>query len=102
MMTPLDPIRPSDASSLAMENELLRYEVGHLRTTLADMLDRLKELEDMKTGGAPAPNQAPNQQAYDDLVWLLGRLDHSPAGAALRRVRGFRTLRERYLTGPST
>lgn len=96
MMTPLDPITPSDASRLAMENELLRYEVAHVRARMCEMHDRMKELQD-----APAAPSG-GGQAYDDLVWLLRRLDTSPAGVALRRVRGFRILRERYLSGTST
>lgn len=97
-MTPLEPIRPSDASSVAMENDLLRYEVRHLRARIADLDDRVKDLEENRPG---APTAA-GQQAHDDLVWLLRRLDTSPAGVALRRVRGFRILRERYLEDPST
>ena len=97
-MTPLEPIRPADASSLAMENDLLHYEVLHLRARVADLLDRIKDLEQSPT----AERAVSDQQAHDDLVWLLRRLDTSPAGVALRRVGGFRILRERYLEGPST
>src|SRR5262249_34679428 len=98
MMTPLDPIRPSDASSLAMENELLRYEVAHVRARMAEMLDRSTSMEQPQAGGPGVPGQ----QAYDDLVWLLRGPARAPAGVALRRVRGFRILRERYLSDTST
>lgn len=91
-MRPLDPVEATEAHALAMENELLRYEVRHLRARLRG--DFANAVLDPET----SPIAARNAQAHDDLLWLLRRLDDSPAGIALRRVPGFRTLRERYLS----
>lgn len=106
-MQPLDQIRPEEASQLAMENELLRYEVSHLRSVMAEskeaqarLAKRMRRLK--RAGRTPfSPEevalQKRNQEAYDDLVWLLGRLDASPVGPVLRRIKGYQTLRRRYL-----
>lgn len=128
-MQPLNPTKPTELTPALMENDLLRYEVRHLRArlaTLTDKVDQLKaDLADLaeqaeETGtdgkrsrsgkGAKRPVVAKgatgedperrNAQAYDDLVWLLHRLDSSPAGFALRRVKGFQVLRARYVQDP--
>jgi regulator of replication initiation timing len=91
-----------------MENELLRYEVRHLRARLEAMGDKGAVHKDERNGGrdgkAPRPadaqRQQRNEQAYDDLLWLLRRLDHSPAGPVLRRMKGFQVLRDRYPVDP--
>lgn len=103
-MQPLSPMRPEEHSALAMENELLRYEVRHLRARLKGAEQELARAERKRAEGAsgetawtPAPGEA--GQAHDDLVWLLQRLNNTPAGFALRRQSGFRTLLERYVEG---
>lgn len=111
MMQPLDPIVPDEAHKLAMENDLLRYEVRHLRARLAALTPTEPATPagpgkgGQKRGGQAErqdrDRQARNRQAYDDIVWLVGRLDTSPAGPLLRRIEGFRTLRSRYLPGSS-
>lgn len=45
----------------------------------------------------PSP-EGDDDSAKQDLVGLLSRLDESPAGWLLRRRRGFRDMRERYLS----
>jgi hypothetical protein len=87
----LAPVQPSDAHALAMENELLRHEVRHLRARLNSGF--AAAVIDPET----SPRAARNERAHEDLVWLLRRLDSSPAGFGLRRMAGFRTLLERYL-----
>jgi len=110
MMQPLDPITADEAGKLAMENELLRYEVRHLRARLAAPPEPVAAPTPPTTPTARKnptakqlrmrkARQARNRQAYADIVWLVRRLDSSPAGPLLRRVEGFRTLRARYLTG---
>ena len=110
-MHPLNPTRPTELTGALMENELLRYEVRHLKGRLSaatkefppssDEIRAAKRAgrQDGEKGDAgPSPALARrNQQAYDDVVWLVGRLDSSPAGMLLRRMGGFRTLRDRYL-----
>lgn len=109
-MHPLNPTRPTELTSALMENELLRYEVRHLKGRLSAATKEFppgpEEIQGARkaTGrpekGEPGPSPAVarrNQQAYDDVVWLVGRLDSSPAGMLLRRMGGFRTLRDRYL-----
>lgn len=107
-MQPLSPMRPEEHSALAMENELLRYEVRHLRARLKGAEQEVARLEreraDAATGdtaGDAVAMTAPGEagQAHDDLVWLLQRLNNTPAGFALRRQAGFRTLLERYVEG---
>jgi len=110
-MHPLNPTRPTELTSALMENELLRYEVRHLKGRLSAATNEFppgaeeiqgarkasrKGAEKGEGGPSPAITRR-NQQAYDDVVWLVGRLDSSPAGVLLRRMGGFRTLRERYL-----
>ncbi|MGH3347331.1 MAG: hypothetical protein ACRDO4_10135 [Nocardioides sp.] len=99
MMEPLVRAEHSGAVDLQMENELLRYEVVHLRARLAAAEDlaakrqgRLERLGDQR-----ATTGSTRDEARDDLVWLLTRLDRSPAGLLLRRYAGFSTLRDRYL-----
>lgn len=114
-MQPLNPARPDELSSLMMENELLRFEVAHLRSRLAVATTRPTKGGTKGAAKTPATTTATTpvtgtaratidaarrQTAYDDLVWLLRRLDGSPAGFLLRRVEGFRTLRGRYLAEP--
>ena len=109
-MHPLNPTRPTELTGALMENELLRYEVRHLKGRLsaatnefppsAEEIRGAKKAsrKNEKSDAGPSPAIARrNQQAYDDVVWLVGRLDSSPAGMLLRRMGGFRTLRDRYL-----
>jgi hypothetical protein len=105
-MEPLSPVGRDELSTLAMENELLRYEVAHLRARLAaaEAADAAAATVGTPAGGAdgdPAGGTGIGSptatSARDDLVWLLRRLDASPAGPLLRRRPRFRELRERYL-----
>ena len=106
-MHPLNPTRPTELTGALMENELLRYEVRHLKSKLSEATgefppgpEEIKAARKDKPQGSGGPAFAKrNQQAYDDMVWLIGRLDSSPAGLMLRRWAGFRTLRARYLGG---
>lgn len=98
-MQPLNFTRPTELNSALMENELLRYEVRHLRARLAAAEAGAARTGKGGKGGRSSKEQQGNQQAYDDLLWLLRRLDESPAGFALRRLEGFRVLRARYLAG---
>ncbi len=100
-MEPLVRVEHNAAVDLQMENELLRYEGLHLRARLAAAEDlaanRQAKLERLRS---QRPNTGPaRDEARDDLVWLLTRLDRSPAGPLLRRYAGFCTLRDRYLGG---
>lgn len=114
-MQPLHPTRPTELRAALMENELLRYENRHLKARLSEAIGEFPPTPDDLTGDRPAAReqQAPaegqglakeaatptQQRAYDDIVWLVGRLDRSLVGPMLRRWDGFRTLRERYLSG---
>lgn len=82
-----DPTTEATMRDLAVENELLTNEVRRLRTRVAALEEQVAV--------TPADPQA--GQALDDLRYLLGRLDASPAAPLLRRQKGFRTLRDRYL-----
>jgi hypothetical protein len=104
-MQPLSRVTGDELSSLMMENELLRYEITHVRARLAaaeQMLAKaqrdleLAEASEESTGGGEAAT------ARDDLVWLLTRLDSSPLGRVLRRRRRIAELNRRYLPGAST
>ncbi|WP_345460540.1 hypothetical protein [Nocardioides marinquilinus] len=138
-------LEPGDAPALAMENELLRYEITHLRARLAAAEERdqrrdrevqeWRERQEAKAGkpagDAPAAQGGTPQQtgqsgkpghtgksgkpgkpgkpakagqhrdaggaARDDLVWLLQRLEGTPAAPLLRRRSGYRRLVETYL-----
>ena len=81
---------PDDIDLLRMENELLAFEVRHLKSRLgepakisgsATSLNRLGYLED----------------AERDLILLLRRLAGPPTGPLLRRLGSFRTLEQKYL-----
>jgi hypothetical protein len=124
-MHPLNLTRPTELTGALMENELLRYEVRFLKGRLsaatgefppgpdeiaAARREAAKKSKQDSPGPGPGPGPAPgpgpgaaiarrNEQAYDDIVWLVGRLDSSPVGVLLRRWAGFRTLRERYSGG---
>lgn len=82
-----DPTPETTLRDLAVENELLTNEVRRLRS-------RIAALEEELAVAPPAPQA---HQALGDLRYLLGKLDSSPAGPLLRRQKGFRALRERYL-----
>jgi hypothetical protein len=92
-MEPLVRNQPDELASLVMENELLRYEVVHLRA-------RLAAAEKARAKSA-AGRENPDDSARADLVWLLERLDRSPAGSLLRARKGFRAIRDKYLGGPA-
>jgi hypothetical protein len=110
--------KDSDLHGLQMENELLTYEVRHLRARLdgrpsavpgggksADQLAaervRYQKLAAERLSELNATKQK-LQRTHDDLVRLLTRLDRSPIGPLLRRRGAVRQLRERYgLTGRS-
>ncbi len=96
-MEPLVRTTPDEATALAMENELLRYEVRHLRARLAAAQKGAPQGQ--PEGGQGAPAAAGQDTAREDLVWLLERLDSSPAGPLFRGRAGFRTLRAKYLGG---
>ncbi len=102
-VAPLVPAETRDARALAQENELLRYEVTHLRGRLAAAEKQARRLakEIAAKADSPATSSAPGQQrsgdARDDLVRLLRKLDRSPAGPLMRTRKGFRALRDKYL-----
>ncbi|GII97638.1 hypothetical protein CLV28_1996 [Sediminihabitans luteus] len=110
-MRDLSPTTDKDAASLAMENELLRYETLHLRARLAGVERRLvaanQELRRVSAApapgratavAAPGPAAAPQvDRSRNDLVWLLRRLDGSAGRWVVRRFSGFRDLKARYL-----
>jgi len=112
-MHPLNPTRPTELTGALMENELLRYEVRHLKGRLSAATGEFPPGPDDERAARAAANKPKqddvpgpaiarrNQQAYDDIVWLVGRLDSSAAGPLLRRWSGFRTLRSRYGGGPA-
>lgn len=82
-----DPTTDTAMRDLVVENELLTNEVRRLRS-------RIAALEEELAVAPPAPQA---NEALGDLRYLLGKLDSSPAGPLLRRQKGFRNLRERYL-----
>jgi hypothetical protein len=105
-MEPLVRHTADEVSALVMENELLRYEVIHLRARLAaaeKAVAKAQRAHDPSTPPSSRPSATPIRdgedasQVREDLVWLLGRLDASPLGPLMRRRAGFRALRERYL-----
>jgi hypothetical protein len=102
---PLEQVVAEDQTSLAMENDLLRYEIRHLRGRLEA---QGKEITSLQSGAPPASDRtnardAPGvvtereRRTRNDLVWLLRRLDRSPLRWLYSRRKGFVALRERYL-----
>ncbi len=110
-MRPLTTVEADDLPALTMENDLLRHEITHLRARLSAAQDgqrranqEVRRLQGIvRTGGGKAPGQgsltAPGtrDKSRNDMIWLLRRLDTSPARVLLRRYPGFRALKERYL-----
>jgi chromosome segregation ATPase len=98
-MQPLSRVTADELSSLVMENELLRYEITHVRARLAaaeKALERSRrDLDELKT--STAADGGDQAAAREDLVWLLTRLDASPLGRVLRRRPRVAELRRRYL-----
>jgi hypothetical protein len=104
-MQPLSRVTTDELSNLVMENELLRYEITHVRARLAaaeKTLDKTRrELELVKAGAEPAVGADPDK-VREDLVWLLTRLDSGFLGRILRRRPRIVELRQRYLSeGPT-
>jgi hypothetical protein len=96
-MRPLQRVTPDELGALQMENELLRYEVRHLRARLQEKRTVRIDASDADDEGA-APTAGQSGQAVEDLRWLLLKLDDLPmVGAALRRREGIQKLRDRYL-----
>lgn len=107
-------VAPGDLEALQMENELLSYEVLHLRARLKDAdrdwqqriravemtakkqkakdARRIVELERMNRINEEL------QQAKNDIRWLVNRLDKSVLGPVLRHRPGFRALLARHMT----
>lgn len=83
--------------ALQMENDLLATEVAALRAELAS---GRREEEDPSARRISAERYERLTRAERDLKWLLRRLGDGTMGWALRRFRGYRVLRERYLGGP--
>ena len=103
-MRPLRHTQPDEATTLAMENELLRHEVVHLRARLLATAAELRRLE-KETSAAGRPVAAAVEAAeppvpdetLNDLRWLLRRLEGSPLAWVLRRREGYRQLVDAYL-----
>lgn len=96
-MEPLHRVTPDELASLQMENELLRFELQHLRARLTESETALKKAGAGEVDLADA-RAVPENEAQQDLVWLLQRIDEVPiAGRLLRRRPGVRRLRERHL-----
>ena len=109
-MEPLIRPHADELSALVMENELLRYEVAHLRARSLAAEHRLTQLTERLERRAAATDEDAAEEleseptladssARDDLVWLLDRLDGSPVRHVLRRRPRYRELVQRYLPG---
>lgn len=118
-------VSPGDLEALRMENELLNYEVLHLRARLKgvdrDWQRKLRvaeakankhqaKVEELNSKGADQiarlerriKNRREDlQQARDDICRLLRRLDQSLLGPVFRSRPGFRMLLTRYMTRES-
>ncbi|MEO9324939.1 hypothetical protein ABFT23_15700 [Nocardioides sp. C4-1] len=94
-MRPLHHTQPDEVTTVAMENDLLRLEVAHLRA-------RLKSAEsELLFPGKPAPTASAGADGdadpLSDLRWLLQRIEATPLAHVLRRRSGYRRLVETYL-----
>lgn len=92
---------PQDMVSLQMENELLLFEVRHVRAQLASADRRRRAAVEVKDRALSAKDRqlkraerriARLERARGDLVWLVQRLDSSPARYLFHRWEGFRKL----------
>jgi hypothetical protein len=104
-MQPLSRVTADELSSLVMENELLRYEITHVRARLAaaeKALDKTRRELDLGTASETSIGGVDAAAVREDLVWLLTRLDSSPLGRVLRRRPRIAELRRRYLPEAST
>lgn len=164
-MRPLRVVTTEDHQDLALENELLRHEVIHVRARMAAAIEgrkradaraehqrqraqeqqkraeavlggkerargevarlraqvarqqsklnvvrdrkrradreiiRLTQLASSESGGPTNAQLADAETARNDLVWLLQRLDNSPARWVLRRYAGYRKLHAKHVSG---
>lgn len=100
-MQPLSRVTADELSSVIMENELLRYEIAHVRARLAaaekSLLKATKERALAGSDDESAQGEG-TDTARADLVWLLTRLDASPLGRMLARRPRMVELRRRYLS----
>jgi hypothetical protein len=96
---------PQDMVSLQMENELLLFEVRHVRAQLASADRRRRAAVAVKDRELRARDRqlkraerriARLERARGDLVWLVKRLESSPARYLFHRWRGFRRLVKTY------
>ncbi|MBS44927.1 MAG: hypothetical protein CMH83_17525 [Nocardioides sp.] len=113
-MRPLKRLEQAELPALAMENELLRYEVTHLRGRLAaaeqtaeQAVEELRRREGEAAAAAVVPeavaaDPALADPARDDLVWLLQRLEGLPIAPLMRRREGYRRLLRDYLGNPGS
>lgn len=107
-MKPLEQVRAQDQTALAMENDLLRYEIRHLRGRLDAQRKQIEAEAGRKPGATSPPQPGASAGTVDaavererrtrnDLVWLLRRLEGSPLRWFYSRRPGFVALRDRYL-----
>ena len=84
---------PTDVDVLRMENELLAFEVSFLKAQMSGAARR--------TGSPNSLSRVSHlEEAEQDLVLLLRRMENSPLRPLLRRNKNFRTLEKRYLDAP--
>ena len=84
---------PTDVDVLRMENELLAFEVSFLKARMSGAARR--------TGSPNSLSRVSHlEEAEQDLVLLLRRMENSPLRHLLRRNKNFRTLEKRYLDAP--
>ncbi|NNC79565.1 MAG: hypothetical protein HKN94_05375 [Acidimicrobiales bacterium] len=74
-----------------VELDFLRYESAHLQARVRDLEDQLKDaVRERDT------IQHERNLMAQDFRWTLNRLASSPAGPALKRMEGFRTLLDKW------
>lgn len=97
-MDELRELARQDLVPLQMENELLSYEVRHLRAQLAAADRRWSgQLKAREREVARLRKRITRlERARGDLVWLVRRLGTSPLGPVLRLRPGFRRLMRQY------
>ena len=89
-ITLAEPITDDELAEL----DFLRYESAHLQSRVRDLERRVKDVErDRDT------IQHERNLMAQDFQWTLTRLAESPLAPVLRRMKGFRTLNEKWGTG---
>ena len=87
-----EPITDDELAEL----DFLRYETAHLQARVRDLEEQLAQTQRERD-----TIQHERNLMAQDFRWTLDRLARSPLAPALRRMKGFRRLHDRWAQDPA-